>query len=61
MEPEPVHDHDREYDEKDVAMGIPVKIDQNGVIEIQKIKLDESELSMLKESARKIRDDINSA
>ena len=50
-----------EYEEKDVAMGTPVKINQNGVTEIQKIKLDESELSMLKESAKKIRDDINSA
>ena len=50
-----------EYEEKDVAMGTPVKINQNRVTEIQKIKLDESELSMLKESAKKIRDDINSA
>ena len=50
-----------EYDENDIAMGVPVKINQNGVTEIQKIKLDESELSMLKESAKKIRNDINSA
>ena len=49
-----------EYGENDVAMGTPVKINQNGVTEIQKIKLDESELSMLKESAKKIRDDISS-
>lgn len=49
-----------EYGENDVSMGIPVKINQNGVSEIQKINLDESELSMLKESANKIRDDINS-
>ena len=49
-----------EYGETDVAMGIPVKIHRNGVFEIQKIKLDESESSMLKESAQKIRDDINS-
>lgn len=50
-----------EYGENDVAMGIPVKINQNGVTEIQKINLDEYELSMLKESAKKIRDDISSA
>ena len=49
-----------EYGENDVAMGVPVKINKNGVSEIQKIKLDESESSMLKESAKKIRDDINS-
>ena len=49
-----------EYGEKDVAMGVPVKINQNGVFEIQKIKLDDSELSMLKESCNKIRNDINS-
>ena len=49
-----------EYDENDVAMGVPVKINQNGVSEIQTIDLDESESSMLKESSKKIRDDINS-
>ncbi len=49
-----------EYGENDVAMGTPVKINQNGVTEIQKINLDESELSMLKESPNKIRDDISS-
>ena len=49
-----------EYGEHDVSMGIPVKINQNGVFEIQKIGLDKSEKSMLKESSKKIRDDINS-
>jgi malate/lactate dehydrogenase len=41
-------------------MGVPVKINQNGVSEIQTIELDESESSMLKESSKKIRNDINS-
>ncbi|MFQ5782468.1 MAG: malate dehydrogenase [Nitrosopumilus sp.] len=50
-----------EYGENEVAMGIPVKINQIGISEIQKIDLDESELSMLTESAKKIRDDIISA
>ncbi len=49
-----------EYGENDVAMGVPVKINQNGVSEIQTIELDESESFMLKESSKKIRDDINS-
>ena len=49
-----------EYGEHDVSMGIPVKINKNGVFEIPKINLDESEKSMLKESSTKIRNDINS-
>jgi len=49
-----------EYGENNVSMGIPVKINQNGVSEIQKIDLDGSEKLMLKESSKKIRDDINS-
>ena len=49
-----------EYGENDVAMGVPVKINQDGVSEIQTIELDESESSLLKESSKKIRDDINS-
>ena len=49
-----------EYGENDVSMGVPVKITQNGVSEIQTIELDELESSMLKESSKKIRDDINS-
>lgn len=49
-----------EYGEKDVSMGVPVKIDRNGVSEIQKIKLDDTESSSLKKSAEKIRNDIQS-
>ncbi|MFQ5497133.1 MAG: malate dehydrogenase [Nitrosopumilus sp.] len=49
-----------EYGENDVSMGVPVKINQNGVSEIQMIDLDESESLMLKESSKKIHDDINS-
>ncbi|MDA1346198.1 MAG: lactate dehydrogenase [Crenarchaeota archaeon] len=51
---------DGEYGENDVAMGVPVKINQNGISEIQKIDLNESESLMLKESSNKIRNDINS-
>ena len=49
-----------EYGENDVAMGVPVKINQNGISEIPTIDLDKSESAMLKVSSKKIRDDINS-
>ena len=49
-----------EYGENDVAMGVPVKINQNGISEIQKITLDESESALLSDSSKKIRDNINS-
>lgn len=51
---------DGEYGENDVAMGVPVKINQNGVIEIQQLKLDDTESSSLKKSSQKIRNDIES-
>lgn len=51
---------DGEYGEHDVAMGVPVKIDQNGVTEIQQVKLDDTESSSLKKSSEKIRNDIKS-
>ena len=49
-----------EYGEDGVAMGVPVRIDQNGVFEIQKIKLDDTESSSLKKSSEKIRNHIQS-
>jgi len=49
-----------EYGEKNVSMGIPVKINKNGVKEIIKIKLNESESKLLKISAQTIRDYIKS-
>ena len=49
-----------EYGENDVAMGVPVKIDQNGISEIQKVKLDDTESSSLKKSSEKIRNHIQS-
>ncbi|MGV7226632.1 MAG: malate dehydrogenase [Nitrosopumilus sp.] len=51
---------DGEYGENDVAMGVPVKIDQNGISEIQKIKLDDTESSSLKKSSEKIHKNIDS-
>ena len=51
---------DGEYDTHDVAMGVPVKINQNGVSEIKKIRLDDTELSSLKQSSEKIKNDIQS-
>jgi malate dehydrogenase len=49
-----------EYGEKDVALGIPVKINKNGVKEIIEIKLNEQENKLLKISAQTIRNYIKS-
>ena len=49
-----------EYGEKDIAMGIPVKINKDGVKEIIGIKLNKSESELLKISAQTIRDYIKS-
>ena len=49
-----------EYGEKDVSMGIPVKINKDGVKEIIEIKLNKSESILLKISAQTIRDYIKS-
>ena len=49
-----------EYGEKDIAMGIPVKINKDGVKEIIEIKLNQSESNLLKISAQTIRDHIKS-
>ena len=49
-----------EYGENDVAMGVPVRIDQNGIYEIQKVNLDDTESSSLKKSSEKIRNHIES-
>ena len=39
-------------------MGVPVKINQNGISEIQKIQLSSFELNLLQNSSKKIRDYI---
>jgi len=49
-----------EYGEKDVSMGVPVKINKDGVKEIIEIKLNKSESILLKISAQTIRDYIKS-
>jgi len=49
-----------EYGEKDIAMGIPVKINKDGIKEIIEIELNESENKLLKTSAQTIRDYIKS-
>jgi malate dehydrogenase len=49
-----------EYGQNDVAMGVPVKINQNGISEIQKIVLDEFELKQFRESSNIIKNQINS-
>ncbi|MHA7647513.1 malate dehydrogenase [Nitrosopumilus sp. S4] len=49
-----------EYGVNNVAMGIPVKINHTGVVEIEKISLDDSESDLLTLSAKKIQSDIES-
>ena len=49
-----------EYGVNDVAMGIPVKINQHGVFEIEEIILDPSESKLLMNSSRKIQNQIKS-
>lgn len=49
-----------EYNEKNISMGIPVKINKDGIKEILEIKLNESERKLLKISAQIIRDYIRS-
>ena len=49
-----------EYGEKDISMGVPVKINKDGVKEIIEIKLNESESNLLQISAQTIRDYIKS-
>ncbi|MCV0391934.1 MAG: lactate dehydrogenase [Nitrosopumilus sp.] len=49
-----------EYGVNNVSMGIPVKINHTGVVEIEKIALDNSESELLALSAKKIQDDIKS-
>ncbi len=50
-----------EYGEKDVSMGVLIKISSKGITEIQEMTLDESELELLKISAQTIRKNIKSA
>ena len=49
-----------EYGENNLAMGVPVKINQHGISEIQKININDFESTQLKNSSNKIRNDINS-
>ena len=49
-----------EYGENNIAIGVPVKINQKGILEIQKINLDEFELALLRDSSNKIHNYINS-
>ena len=51
---------DGEYDEKDVCMGVPVKITSKGIMEIQSMDLDKSEKELFKKSAQSIRNNIQS-
>ena len=47
-----------EFDEKDVCIGVPVKITSRGIIKIEEVDLNKSERGLFKESARIIRNNI---
>ena len=49
-----------EFDEKDVCMGVPIKITSKGNIEIQNMDFDKSEQELFKKSAQTIRKNIKS-
>ena len=49
-----------EYEQNDIAIGVPVKINQNGIFEIQKIELDDYESKQFRESSNTIKNQINS-
>lgn len=50
-----------EYGTNNVAMGVPMKINQNGVSEIKEIDLDKSETELLMNSSQKLQNQIKSA
>lgn len=56
---------DGEYGMKNIALGVPVKLGKNGIEEIIELKLNESEMALMKESAGHVRgvmqvlDDMN--
>jgi malate dehydrogenase len=49
-----------EFDEKDVCMGVPVRILPSRIIEIQSMTLDRTEQELFKKSAQTIRNNIKS-
>lgn len=49
-----------EFGEKDVCMGVPVKISSKGIIEIQSLEFDKTEQELFKKSAQTIRKNIKS-
>jgi malate dehydrogenase len=49
-----------EFGEKNICMGVPIKISSKGIIEIQSMDLDDSEQELFKKSAQTIRNTIQS-
>lgn len=49
-----------EFGEKNICMGVPIKISSKGTIEIQSMDLDDSEQELFKKSAQTIRNTIQS-
>ena len=50
---------DGEYDQRDIAMGVPAVLDKNGLVEIVELKLDAAERDMFEQSANMVRRDID--
>lgn len=50
---------DGEYEQRDIAMGVPAVLDENGLAEIVELKLDEAERDMFEQSANMVRRDID--
>jgi len=50
---------DGEYDQRDIAMGVPAVLDENGLVEIVELKLDAGERDMFEQSANMVRRDID--
>lgn len=50
---------DGEYDQRDIAMGVPAVLDENGLVGIVELKLDAAERDMFEQSANMVRRDID--
>jgi malate dehydrogenase len=50
---------DGEYGQRNIAMGVPAVLDENGLTEIIELKLNEDEQVLFEKSADMVRSDIN--
>jgi malate dehydrogenase len=50
---------DGEYNQQNIAMGVPAVLDENGLVEIIELKLNQDEQDLFQKSADMVRSDIN--